>query len=266
MNRLFITSLVLTAVLMGCDRHSSSSRPSDIVIIGVDPNHPPFAFVDSASGGVIGFDVDLFATICQANRWQYEFRAIAGDSLDEALKRGDIDVAVAEPLETAVDDGLIVCSDPYYLTGLVLVVSSGKTYPTWAESWQGLTVATPADLPAGALSERLKGATVQTYTAPETLLSELANDRLAALVVDFTRARRMIVDRPELQIVPGLLTTTYYSVAMRAGDSLRVDRFNDALASLLGGYTYERLHQKWFGYPLLNVAVPDSVSACWEKP
>ncbi|MEW5794891.1 MAG: transporter substrate-binding domain-containing protein [Candidatus Zixiibacteriota bacterium] len=68
------------------------------------------------------------------------------------------------------------------------------------------------------------------------------------------------------RIVDTVLSPEYYCLAMRSSDTHRLARLNDALAALMGGYVYERLHVKWFGYPPLNVAAPDSVTASWNRP
>jgi hypothetical protein len=60
-----------------------------------------------------------------------------------------------------------------------------------------------------------------------------------------------------------MLSTEYYGIAMRTSDTLRLRLLNDVLAMLCGGYGYEELHMKWFGHPLLDLAVPDSVADQW---
>jgi ABC-type amino acid transport substrate-binding protein len=267
MTRILLISLLLATVLVGCgEQQTRSPRPSDVVVIGIDPSHPPFAVLDSVSGVLDGFDVELLSSVCTANRWRCEFRPIAVDSLREALMRSDIDIAVGELSNVSEEEGRIIRSEPYYLTGLVLLVPSGQPLPADSGRWAGQSVAVSKDIPVGPLQSILTGAKIQTYVDPGQAVSELKAGRLEAMVTDYTSARKIVETHPELQIVPGMLTTAYYTAAMRADDTQRMTRFNDALASLLGGYTYEQVHMKWFGYPLLNVAVPDSVAARWGKP
>jgi arginine/lysine/histidine/glutamine transport system substrate-binding/permease protein len=264
MNRLFISLSILVSVMGGCSADKPTPpRPADLVIIGVEPDRAPFVLRDSVSGSVTGFDVELFSTICQACRWRFEFRSLPNDSLQDALLNGEIDIAVGE-LSPAADSGPIKRSDPYYLTGLVMVVATAQPMPENGASWNGRMVAVPRDVPGNALAFTLKDAQVRAYGSPDSAAAEVEAGRVAALVADYAVARRVVVGRPGLQIIPGWLTTVYYTAAMRAADTARISRFNNALASLLGGYTYEQMHQKWFGYPLLNVAVPDSVSARWK--
>jgi ABC-type amino acid transport substrate-binding protein len=266
MTRILLTSFFLATVLAGCSKQQTRSpRPSDVVVIGIDPSHPPFAVLDSVSGALDGFDVELLSTVCTANRWRCEFRPIARENLREALMRSDIDIAVGEFPDVSEEEGHIIRSDPYYLTGVVLIVPSGQPLTADSGQWAGQTVAVSMDIPVGSLQSILTGAKMQTFADPEEAVSELKAGRLAALVTDYTTARKTVETHPDLQIVPGMLTTAYYTAAMRADDTQRMTRFNDALASLLGGYTYEQVHMKWFGYPLLNVAVPDSVAARWGK-
>ena len=164
-----------------------------------------------------------------------------------------------------MEGDLIAQSDPYYLTGLVMIATSAQPLPGGEASWQGKLVVVPRQVPGNALAFALKDAQVRAYDKPDDIVVELESGRIAAMVADYTTARKLVGDHPGLHLVPGMLTTTYYTAAMRATDSLHLTRFNNALAALLGGYTYEQLHMKWFGYPLLNVAVPDSVSSRWNR-
>ncbi len=265
MKKYLLTSVVLAAILVSCSaQQTAPPRPADFVVVGLNPDQPPFAYRDS-SGPCVGFDVELLSMICQANRWQCEFRPMAFDSLRDALVRGDIDIAVGEISTSNGDSTQIARSDPYYLTGLVMIVASAQPMPVGEASWQGKLVAVPQDVPGNALAFTLKDAQFRSYDHADNTVAELESGGIAALVADYTTARRIVVDHAGLHIVPGMLTTTYYTVAMRTVDTLHMNRFNNTLAALLGGYTYEQLHMKWFGYPLLNVAVPDSVSARWEK-
>ena len=128
MNRMVLT-LFIAVVLAGCSEEPKvSSRPADLVVIGLDPNQPPFALLDSTGTSCVGFDVDLLSVICQSNRWRCEFRSMPIDSLNEALIRGDIDIAVGES-SVAVEGDQIAQSDPYYLTGLVMVATSAQPLP-----------------------------------------------------------------------------------------------------------------------------------------
>jgi len=260
----FVASILMIALFtLGCTSTRKPPRPSDLVLVGADPNYPPFEVLDSASGTTAGFDVELVSLIAQANRWQHEDVSLPYEELLPALTRGDIDI-VASAMPMALDaQPDVAFSDPYYLVSRVLVLRSGDSMITGLE-----------DLPTGPLgvvsgtnlsSFARQVRNTKTYLRKDVAraLSELADGTLAALIADYPLARALLKTRTDLRMCSASLGYEYYVFAMRSADSLRLRRINDALAALLGGYIYERLHQKWFGYPPLNVAVPDSVAAKW---
>jgi ABC-type amino acid transport substrate-binding protein len=113
------------------------------------------------------------------------------------------------------------------------------------------------------ISRRVRNTSTYLRSDVARALSELADGTLAALIADYPFARVLLATRTDLRMCSASLGYEYYVFTMRSADSLRLRSMNDALAGLLGGYTYEQLHQEWFGYPPLNVAVPDSVSVKW---
>ena len=88
--------------------------------------------------------------------------------------------------------------------------------------------------------------------------------QLDAVLNDYPATRYAMNGISGTRFLSGMLSTEYYGIAMRTSDTLRLQLLNDALAGLCGGYSYEQLHMRWFGYPLLNLAVPDSVAEQWQ--
>ena len=88
---------------------------------------------------------------------------------------------------------------------------------------------------------------------------------LDVVLNDLAVSRALLEDYPTLRTVPHTVNSEYYGIAMRPDDSVRLGLLNDALAGIMGGYTYERLHEHWFGYPPMDIAAPDSVKARWPS-
>jgi len=113
------------------------------------------------------------------------------------------------------------------------------------------------------LAKQIDGALVFPFDEIRSALAALADGDLEAVINDKPTTRALIGNDNSLRMLPGTLNSEYYGIAMRTGDTVRLKVLNDALAALLGGYTYERLHARWFGYPPMDIAVPDSVAAQW---
>jgi polar amino acid transport system substrate-binding protein len=261
--RLAAPILMLTLIALGCTSTQKLPRPFGLVLVGADPNYPPFEVFDSASGATDGFDIELISLISQANRWRHEDVSLPYEELLPALMRGDIDIiASAMPI---VPDALpdLAFSDPYYLVSRVLVLRSGDSLITGLEDLPTGLIGVVAGTNLSSIARQVRNAKTYPRKDVPRALSELADGTLAALVADYPLARALLETRTDLRMCSASLGYEYYVFAMRSADSLRLRSMNDALAALLGGYTYEQLHQRWFGYPPLNLAVPDSVSVKW---
>lgn len=260
----FVTSTLLIATLaLGCSSTQKPSRPFDLVAVGTDPNYPPFESIDSASGATAGFDIELVSLIAQANRWRHEDVSLPYEELLPALTRGDIDIVASALTVASEAQADVVFSDPYYLVSRVLVLRVGDSMITGLEDMPTGPVGVVAGTNLSSFSRQVRNTkTYQRKDIPRAL-SELADGTLAALIADYPLARTLLKTRTDLRICSASLGHEYYVFAMRSADSLRLRRLNDALAALVGGFAYEQLHQKCFGYPPLNLAVPDSVSVKW---
>jgi len=261
--RLVAAAVALFPLVLGCSSADEPNRPSDLLLVGTDPCFPPFEGVDLETEATAGFDIELVSLISRANGWRYQDTTLTYDDLIPALRRGDIDLvasALPMPPDTLPD---LVVSDPYYLVSRVLVLRTADSMITGLDDLPAGLIGAVAGTKLSDFSSRVRN--LKTYPRQDLsrAFGELADGSLAAMIVDYPLARSFLATRADLRICSASLGHEYYVFAMRAADSLRLRRLNDALAGLVGGYTYELLHQKWFGYPPLNVAVPDSVSARW---
>jgi ABC-type amino acid transport substrate-binding protein len=263
MLRFFTLILLMAALIPGCSSTQKPSRPFDLVVVGSDPNYPPFEAPDSVSGAITGFDIELISLIAQANRWRHESVSLPYEQLLPALMRGDIDIiASAMPMDPDAHRD-VAFSDPYYLVSRVLVLRAADSMITGLEDLPTGSIGVVSGMNLSSISRRVRNTSIYLRSDVARALSELADGTLAALIADYPFARVLLATRTDLRMCSASLGYEYYVFTMRSADSLRLRSMNDALAGLLGGYTYEQLHQEWFGYPPLNVAVPDSVSVKW---
>ncbi|MCX6833717.1 MAG: ABC transporter substrate-binding protein [candidate division Zixibacteria bacterium] len=261
----FVASILLIAALtLGCSSTQKPTRPSDLVVVGADPNYPPFDLIDSVSGEIAGFDVDLVSLIVQATRWRHENVALPYDELLPALTRGDIDIVASAMPAVSEANADVIFSDPYYLVSRVLVLRAADSMITGLEDMPTGPIGVISGTNLSSFARQIRNTKMYQRKDIPRALSELADGTLAALIADYPLARALLKTRTDLRMCSASLGYEYYVFAMRRADSLRLKRLDDALAALLGGFTYEQLHQKCFGYPPLNLAVPDSVAVSWQ--
>lgn len=261
----FVTVVaVCIGLVWGCSqREDHPQRDADFLLIGVAPDYPPFESVVSETGEITGFDIDLIMLICQANRWRFEIVPTPFEDLFGDLHDGDIDIAISAITVNPKREVLVAFSDPYYLTGQAVVVPITDTTTSDLADLRGKRVGVMRGTTGEELAKQTDGVLVFSYDEIRSALAALADGDLEAVINDKPTTRALIGNDNSLRMLPGTLNSEYYGIAMRTGDTVRLKILNDALAALLGGYTYERLHARWFGYPPMDIAVPDSVAAQW---
>ncbi len=262
----YVTAALLLALFTpGCNRQAEQvPRETGHLLIGIDPDYPPFEFRDSLSGEIVGFDADLISLICQSNDWHHEVVPTPFEELIDDLNQGKLDIAVSAITVTPERAALISFSDPYYLTGQALAVPLGDSVITELADLRGKRVGVMDGTTGEDLARKTDGVLVYPYSEVAAALVDLAAGRLDAVINDLPASRSALEGIEGVKLVSGTLSAEYYGIAMRTTDTLRMQKVNDALAALVGGYSFELLHKRWFGYPLLDVAVPDSVADQWD--
>ena len=266
MIRITTAFLIFAGLVWGCapgDRRPP--RAADYLLIGVTSNRPPFESVNPETGEIVGFDVELVSLICQANRWRFEIVPTPFERILSDLQVGDLDIGISAITAVPEREALIQFSDPYYLTGQGLVLPRTDTVTVDLADLRGKRVGAVTGTTGAELARQAEGLLVSLHEDIGAALTVLAEGNLDAVINDQAISRELIGPHPSLRLAGFTLTSEYYGIAMRTDDTVRLRMLNDVLAGIMGGYTYERLHAKWFGYPPMDIAVPDSVQARWTS-
>lgn len=254
--------VICACILVGCTgREEPSPSPQELLVVGVDPDYAPFEFVDSATGAVAGFDIDLMQAIGRYNRWQVEFREVTFDQLLPSVRAGEIGAAMSAISITPERQALVAFSDPYYLTGQSLVVAEDDSSITAPDDLRGQRVGVQQGTTAEQLAKRIDGALVFRYGDIEEAFRRLAEGDLDAVINDCPSTRTWLQAHRGFRVADPHLDAQYYGVALPEGNPHLLENVNTALAVLIGDGTYDSLHVNWFGYSWFEEPPCDSVSA-----
>lgn len=247
-------------LLVGCSESGDRSEDNDSqsLRVGIDPDYPPFEYVEASSGQVVGFDVDLMQTVCAANGWSCRFRQTPFERLIVDLIEKKVDVVISAMTITPRREALVAFSDPYYLSGRCVVVRADDSSITEESDLRGRRVGVQVGSTGERLAKNTDGALVFSYTDMGEAFDALTEGQLDAIVDDCPYVRYRTAGRDDFRLALVGLDAEYYGIAVRLEDTTRLTAINDALAELIGRGTFEDLHMKWFGYPLLDVPAVDS--------
>ena len=234
--------------LVGCGEKEKQSGPKPLIVM-TSPDQPPFEFKDTANGGdtVIGFDMDIIHEI--GRRLGRPVQIVETDfaGIVPALQAGRADMGISDLSATEERRKSVDFSDPYYTDNKALLVLENSTISSEEDlndkkigAQLGSTNATLAQKWAASMP----GLSVVALGKVGDLVQELKNERIHAVLVTDTTARKIFNSTPGLKII-GLKKTEGgpSAIAFPKGSSL-VAPTNEALKAMK--VDIEKFEQKWF--------------------
>jgi polar amino acid transport system substrate-binding protein len=188
------------------------------LILGTDATWPPWEWV--MGDKIVGWDIDIAREIANALGVQLEIRDMRFAGLLEAVRKGDVDLAISAITWTSEREKVLEFSMPYYLESIVVVTKAARTDINKVEDLYGKTVGvqigTTHEEWAAANLEKPNKANVRRYDKVYPYMVEvLRRGDVDAIILDRSIATALIKKFPDLKIafeLPG--SAGYISVAM----------------------------------------------------
>lgn len=118
----FLAALITLLLAQG-----SMAADAKTYVNGIDPNYPPFAYVDEKTGQPAGFDVDSMNWIAKNMGIKIEHKPMAWDGIIPALLAKQIDMVCSGMSITPERAKMVQFSDPYWTVSRVFVVPADST-------------------------------------------------------------------------------------------------------------------------------------------
>ena len=241
-----ILAMLLTAVLvLGC-----AAATADTFIHGIDPEYPPFSYLDE-NGEYNGFDVEIAKAACEIAGLDYSVFPVDWDNKLIQLDLGECDVIWSGMtiLDSMKEAGYVI-SEPYYDNTQVLVVKKDSGITSSADL-AGKVVAVQMGTSGEALLngdlEDLKN-TFESLLPCQSFLvcfTELQGGAVDAVFVDAPVATTYVKDKDDLVILDEALGAEQYGMAFRAGDAELCAKIEAAVQTLVENGTYAEIAAKY---------------------
>ena len=158
-------------------------------INGIDPNYPPFAYVDEKTGQPSGFDVDAMTWIAQKMKFTVVHKPMAWDGIIPALQAREIDMVCSGMTITPERSKIVQFSNPYWEVASVFVAKAdSKITPADILSKQVNLGVQRGTSEAAALraEKQLKGYkfTFKYYDSAPLAIEDVLNGRIEAAFMD----------------------------------------------------------------------------------
>ncbi|MBO9357121.1 glutamine ABC transporter substrate-binding protein GlnH [Bordetella petrii] len=240
----------IAAVLMGLSligAMSTAAAQEKELIVATDTAFVPFEFKQGST--YTGFDIDLWAAIAKELDLKYKLQPMDFNGIIPGLQTKNIDVALAGI--TIRDDRkqVIDFSDPYYESGLAILVANDNSDIKSAKDLAGKSVAVKTGTATvDFMKKEVPDAKLRLFPNIDNAYLELATGRVDAAVHDTPNVQYYAntAGKGRVKVVGTVKSGDFYGIAFPKGSDL-VAKVNQALATLKSSGQYDEIYTKWFG-------------------
>ena len=245
---------VLLVAVVGCGGEKKAEKPADpsakkVLTVGTNPDFAPFEFIDE-KGQMAGFDIDLMKAIGKKMGVEIEMKNIAWDGLIPAVQAGNVDLAIAGMAITPERQKVLLFSDPYYESGLTVMVGKDSTVKS-IKDLEGKKIAVQIGSMSATKAKEVKGATVREFNTSADAFMELKNGSVDAVINHIPVVKYYILKNggttSNFKIVGDPLTNASDAISTKKENKELMDKVNKAMKELKDSGEFDALYEKWFG-------------------
>lgn len=238
---LAVLAAILAAALLvaGCGGKEEEKKT---LILGTSPDYPPYENVDTTTGEIVGFDIDIAKFIAEELGCELVIEAMDFNGLVAALQAGRVDFVMAAMSVDPTRD--VDFSDIYFVARNTIVSNEG--YAT-LEELEGKKVGVQLGSTQEDVAEGIPNpAEIRPLNRIPEIIQEIKTGRLDAAIIEDAVAAGYVANNPDLTFkVTESGTEEGYAVALPKGSDL-LDDVNRALRKLEESGKKDELVKKWF--------------------
>lgn len=251
---LLMAMVMMVMMVAGCG--GGDKKPADkaaeapkVLRVGTEPTFAPFEFQKEGSKDFDGFDMDLIRAIGKQLNMKVEIQNMGFDALIPAINAGNIDAAIAGMSITPDRQKAVDMSDPYYTSGLVVVVNKDNEAVKSVKDLDNKGIAAQIGTTGAERAAKVPGAKVKNFNTNSEVFLELKNKGVDAVIIDKPVAEYYLAQgggKETAKIVGETMEAESYGISLKKNSPLTA-KINKALLDLKKNGEYDKLHEKWFG-------------------
>ncbi len=249
---LLLAGVFSAAVFGGCSGGTPTEQSFDgskSLRVGSSVDFAPFEFQDENTKEFKGFDIDLIKAIGKEIGQEIEISNIGFEGLIHALAARHVDVVISGMTITEERRQKVLFSDPYYQTGITLVVRADESEIRDFRDLEGRSVAVQAGTTCAAEANKIKNAKVKEMNSAIDCFMELKAGGVDAVMNDRPVNDYYIVESGAtgVKALPEAISVAEYGIAVPKDNKKLQKDINAALKKLGENGEYDRIYKKWFG-------------------
>ena len=259
MRKIFALCVALVVAAMafaGCGGNAadsgsgaSSGSAGKVLKVGSSIDFAPFEFQDEAQKEYQGFDMDLIRAVAKEMGYEVEIQNIGFDGLIPALEAKNIDVIISGVTINDERKAKVLFSDPYYQSGLAMIVRKDNNDIHTFQDLKGKKVAVQIGTTSAKEVRKIEGVEIKELNTPPDCFMELKAGGVDVVVND-RPVNDYYITKSGATGVKGLedlLTAEDYGIAMNRDSKDLQQKVNEALKKLKENGEYKKIYDKWFG-------------------
>jgi ABC-type amino acid transport substrate-binding protein len=257
-----LIAAITTVVLIGINFLIPAKTNSDPIIrkiqekgklvIGTDAPYGIMEFLDK-EGKVIGVDADIGAEIGKSLGVKVEMVDYDWDKLLEAVKNGEVDIAVSSITITPDRESEMLFSIPYFNGGQSILVNIKNNNINLPEDLKnkriGVQKQSTSEIVAKKYTSEKNISLFDSYDVPKGtksgIIYDLLTGKLDAAMWDYIACLSIVKDNPGIKIVGEPITQEYYGVVTKLGNNLLMERINSVLRDLKNSGKLQEIINRW---------------------
>lgn len=229
---------------------AASTVSAETLRVVTDPSFVPFEMMDQETGEMIGFDMEIIREVADRAGFEIDLNTMDFNGIIPALQTGNVDIAIAGITITEEREEIVDFSDPYYDSGLRILVRKSEDSVTELDDLEGKKIGTKI----GSTSYDYLTANIDEndgvtpYPGSSDMYMALMSRAIDAVFYDAPNVGYFARTKGEgkVKTVGPLYEGQQYGIALKDGSEW-VDEVNSALASMKEDGTYKTIYEKWFG-------------------
>jgi len=217
------------------------------LLVAVDTAFIPFSFKQGNT--YTGFDVEMWDAIAKELGLRYKLQPMDFNGILPGLQTRNIDVAIAGITIRPDRAKVIDFSDPYYESGLAILVRANENSITDIQSLAGKTIGVKIGTnTVDYLRDNVPQARLKLFPNIDNAFLDLATNRVDAAVHDTPNVQYYAntAGKGRVKVSGSLTSGDFYGIGLPK-DSALTREVNRGLAAIRANGVYDAIYVKWFG-------------------
>lgn len=244
-----VMGMLACSMLAGCGGNDAAKSDAKVMRVATNPTFAPFEFQEEGKTEFSGFDMDLIRAIGKQAGYKVEIQNMGFDALIPALNAKNIDVAIAGMSVTDERKKSVTFSEPYYTSGLVIMVDKNNNDIKSLDDLKGKRIACQIGTTGEKKSRTVEGAIVTAFNTQAEASMELKNGGADAVINDAPVVEYYLAQggNQHAKCVGEKMDAEQYAIAVKMGNDKLAADIDKAMAEMKKSGEYDKIYSKWFG-------------------